>query len=51
MNKSIKAKLTAKRKAKAITILNKIKSDLTEEELKGLEHTISLYRHRKFNSR
>ena len=51
MIKAIKARITAKRKAKVITLLNKIKSDLTEEELKGLEHTISLYRHRKFNSR
>lgn len=51
MIKSIKSKITAKRKAKVITILNKIKSELTEDELKGLEHTLSLYRHRKFNSR
>ena len=51
MIKKIKSRIHNRRKARVVELLNKIKSDLTEEELKALEHTLSLYRHRKFNSR
>ena len=49
MIKKLKARIHNRRKARVIELLNKIKGDLTEKELQALEHTLSLYRHRKFD--